>query len=80
MTFSELHEQKKEEMQEKYADVINDLAVKYGVDMGVAFDHLTAIARANMLHEEALYSTDIEYDLDELVDDYAKLYFYSNQC
>ena len=34
MDFHELHEKKAEEMKEKWADVINDLATKYAVDVG----------------------------------------------
>ena len=80
MDFHELHAQKIEEMKGKYADVINDLSVKYGVDLGVAFDHLKAIAYAELEKQDVLYSSDIEYDLVELIRDYAELRYYSHKC
>lgn len=80
MNYHELHAQKKEEMKEKYADVINDIAVKYNVDLGEALDRLEAIAKANLDKEEILYSADIEFDLVELIRDYAELRYYSNNC
>ena len=80
MDFHELHAQKVEEMKGKYADVINDLSVKDGVDLGVAFDELKAIAYANLMGEIVMYASDIEYDLIELIRDYAELRYYSNNC
>lgn len=80
MDFHELHAKKKEEMKEKYADIINDISVKYNVDLGEALDRLEAIAKANLDKEEVLYSTDIEFDLVELIRDYAELRYYSNNC
>lgn len=80
MDFHELHAQKVEEMKGKYADVINDLSVKDGVDLGVAFDELEAIAYANLMGETVMYASDIEYDLVELIRDYAELCYYSNNC
>ena len=80
MDFHELHEKKLEEMKEKWADVINDLAVKDGVDVGVALDELNAIAYANLFNEEAKYEAGIEFDLVELIRDYAELRYYSNKC
>lgn len=80
MDFHELHENKKQEMREKYADVINDLSVKYNVDLGVALDYLEAIAKANLDKEEVLYVADVEYNMVELIRDYAELRYYSNNC
>lgn len=60
---------KAEEMKEKYADVINDLAVKYHVTVDVAFERMKAIARAKIYGDEPLYSADIEYDIDGLIQD-----------
>lgn len=57
-------------IKEKYADVINDLAVKYEKDVGVGFDMLIAIARAKDNNLEPEYTTDIEFDMDELLKDY----------
>lgn len=57
-------------IKEKYADVINDLAVKYEKDTGVGFDMLIAIARAKDNNLEPGYTTDIEFDMDELLKDY----------
>lgn len=57
----------------KWADVINDLAVKYGDDLSVAEEKLKAIARATILDEEPQYSTDLDIDLDDLVADYVLL-------
>lgn len=80
MDFHELHAKKVEEMKEKYADVINDLSVKDGVDVGVAFDELKSIAYAHLVGEVVMYETDVEFDLAELVKDYAELRYYSNNC
>ena len=80
MDFHELHEKKVEEMREKYADVINDLSVKDGVDVGVAFDELKGIAYANLENKDVLYSSNIEFDLVELIRDYAELRYYSHKC
>lgn len=80
MDFHELHEAKINEMKEKYADVINDLATKYEVPVGEGFDRLKAIAYANLENEEVLYATDIEFNLVELIRDYAELRYYSHKC
>ena len=78
--YHELRQKKVAEMKEKYADVINDLSVKYGVDLGVALDYLKAIAYAELEKQDVLYSSDIEYDLVELIRDYAELRYYSHKC
>ena len=78
--YHELHAQKVAEMKEKYADVINDLSVRDGVDVGVAFDELKAIAYANLENEEVKYFTDIDFNLVELIRDYAELRYYSHKC
>ena len=80
MDFHELHEKKAEEMKEKWADVINDLAAKYAVDVGIGYDYLKAIAYAELMNEPVLYSTEAEFDLVELIKDYAELRYYSNKC
>lgn len=70
MTPREKMAEKVKEIKEKYADVINDLSVKYDKDVGVAFFYLIAIPRAVIIGEAPLYSADIEYNLDELCEDY----------
>ena len=75
----ELLQNKRKEMEEKYADVINDLLVKYEKTTDLGFDMLIAIARTE--HEnrkkpddaEKLvpeYETEIEFDMEELQKDY----------
>ena len=80
MDFHELHKAKVKEMKEKWADVINDLSVKDGVDVGVAYDELNAIAYANLFNEPVKYQANIEFDLVDLIKDYAELHYYSNKC
>lgn len=65
--------QKEAEFEEKYADVINDLATKYNKDLGVGKDMLQAIARAHLYNLEAEYESDIEYDKEEVTKDYAEI-------
>jgi hypothetical protein len=77
-----LHEQienKENEMKEKYADVINDLAVKYGKTLDIGFDMLCAIPRAVDHQLIPDYSTDIEYDKAELMKDWKELEALSEQ-
>lgn len=64
---------KSNEMREKYADVINDLAIKYNLPDDNAFEYLKAIARAKIFGEECEYSSDVEFSLDELVEDEKEL-------
>ena len=80
MDFHELHEDKIAEMKEKYKNVIFDLSVKDEVDEGVAFDELKAIAYANLMNEPVMYEARVEFDLVELIRDYAELRYYSNNC
>jgi len=80
MDFHELHAKKKEEMKAKYADVITNIANKYNCDVGEALDRLEAIAKANLDKEEVLYAADVEFDLVELIRDYAELRYYSHNC
>ena len=61
------YEAKSKEIREKYADVINEIAVARGVDLGVAFEMLKAIARGGE------YGEGIELDVEELKKDYAEL-------
>ena len=66
----DLHEkyaQKEKEFEEKYADLINEIAVLNGVDLGVGRDMVYAIARGGN------YQGDIEINIDELVADYKEL-------
>ena len=63
----EKREAKIEEMKENYADVINEIAVLNGVDLGVGFDMLLAICRGGE------YQGDIEIDTEELKKDYEEL-------
>ena len=70
MTDREILTEKVKAMKEKYADVINDLAIKYGKDLGVAYGMLLAIPRAILVGLDPLYVTDIEINYDELVNDY----------
>lgn len=74
---SELIAEKRKEIEEKYADVINDLCVKYDKTTDIGFDMLIAIARANKENIEPLYETNIEFDMEELAEDYAE---YSELC
>lgn len=73
ITLHEKIEAKRAEMKEKYADIINDLATKYEKDLGVGFDMLCAIPRAVELGEEPLYTTELEYNADELMKDWKEL-------
>lgn len=73
LKLQEDYAKKSDEMREKYADVINDLSIKYDKDLGVAFEMLKAIPRAIIVGLEPLYSTTIELDIDELIQDYAEL-------
>ncbi len=52
----------------KYGDVIRQIAINNGKDLGVAQDMLKAVARGN---EE--YAKGIEIDIEELKKDYAVL-------
>ena len=82
MEASEIREQIAElskEIREKYADVINDLAVKHNVDVGIGFEMLKATARAKLLGLEPMYETEVEFDIEELVKDYSKLLALSEQ-
>ena len=66
----ELHK-REAEFEEKYADVINDLGVKYNTPNGV--DYLKAIARGVIYNVEPLYSTEIDYNKDEMVEEYREI-------
>ena len=61
---------KVQELKAKYADVINDLAIKYGVDVGVAYSMFLAIPRAMMLGQEPAYNTDLPVNYEELFEEY----------
>jgi hypothetical protein len=57
-------------MEEKYADVINDLCVKYEKTTDIGFEMLKAIARAKKEEQEPEYTTDLELNMEELMKDY----------
>lgn len=78
-TARELYVEKANEMKEKYADVMNDLLVKYGGTVDRGFEYLKAIPRAIVLGEEPLYATEVELNMDELVADYKELLRLSNE-
>lgn len=78
-TARELWAEKNAEMREKYVDAINDIAIRQGKDVGVAFEMLKAIARAEVMGEEPLYATEVELNMDELVEDYRELLRLSNE-
>jgi len=62
---------KEAEFAEKYANVIYDLGVKYNTPNGV--DYLKAIARGIVFNVECDYSTDVEYNKEEMVADYKEI-------
>lgn len=62
---------KKEEMREKYAEVVNKIAIAKGVDVGVAFDMLLAVARGGDYLEGV--ELDEPFDYDALNVDYFEL-------
>ena len=80
---------KKNEMREKYADVIEKIANARGVDLGVAFDMLLAVCRggdyldgidlidnvADVVNE----GETVAFDLDDLNADYFELASLSEQ-
>ena len=80
MDFHELRQAKETEMREKYADVINDLSVKYEIDVGVAWNYFEAILRATLENETPEYSTEVEFDMVEAIRDYAEILYYSHKC
>lgn len=59
--------QKNAEFREKYKDQIYAIAMKWGVDMGIAFDMLKAVARGGN------YAEGIELDIAELKADYYEI-------
>ena len=66
----DLHEEyevKANEMKEKYHAAIVAIAEKQGVDMGVAFDMLKAVARGGN------YAEGIDLNVEELTKDYTEL-------
>ena len=66
----DLHEEyevKANEMKEKYHAAIVAIAEKQGVDMGVAFDMLKAVARGGN------YAEGIDLNVEELTKDYMEL-------
>lgn len=81
LNFHELYEKKEKEMKEKYADVINDLEDKEkGIDLGQAYEEMKSIAYAHLFNAPVLYHSNAEYDLVELIRDYAELLYYSHNC
>ena len=57
----------------KYSKAIYDIAVKYGVDLGIGFDMLKAVARGGN------YAEGIELDIAELKADYFELVCISDE-
>lgn len=85
----EKYAQKKNEIKEKYADVITRISNARGVDVGVALDMLLAICRGGN-YADVIDPTDnvadvvnggevISFDLDELNADYFELASISEQ-
>ena len=64
--------EKSAEMREKWADVINEICCVKGVDTGVGFEMLKAVARG------ADYADNIPFDKAELQKDYFELLEISN--
>lgn len=58
---------KRVEIKEKFADVINEISAKHGVDVGVAFDMLLSTCRGGD------YAEGFEFDRAELQKDYDEL-------
>lgn len=79
ITLHEKIEAKRAEFCEKYADVINDLLAKYGGTVDRGYDYLTAIARGVIYDVECDYSTDIEYNQEEMIEDYKVIEALSKQ-
>lgn len=61
--------EKKSELREKYTEVINAISMARGVDVGVAFDMLLAVARGGAYLE----GVDANVDIEELSKDYFEL-------
>jgi len=72
---------KRKEMEEKYADIINDFLTKYGGTSDQGFNYFITFARIE--HENRKkkddevkfvqpYETEIEFDMEELLKDYAE--------
>lgn len=74
-----------EAMKEKYKNTIKEIATKNGVDMGIGFDMLKAVARVELdpkLKEDEFYvdyAEGIELDRKELAVEYAELEEISRQ-
>lgn len=74
-----------EAMKEKYKGVIKEIAIKNGVDLGIGFDMLKAVARVELepkLKEDEHfvdYAEGIELDRKELATEYAELKEVSTQ-
>lgn len=58
---------KRVEIKDKFADVINEISAKHGVDTGVAFDMLLSTCRGGD------YAEGFEFDRAELQKDYDEL-------
>lgn len=80
VTLKEMRIAKEREMKEKYAEVINDLCIKYDRTVDFGFEALKAIARAKMFNEEPMYESNIEFNLDELVADEKELLELCEKC
>lgn len=72
-------EKKRAEFKEKYADVIKNLVIKYGKPVDIGYDMLCGIARGVIYDVEPLYVPDVEYNKDEMVEDYKVIEELSNK-
>ena len=75
--------EKKNEIKNKYAEVINKIAMARGVDIGVAFDMLLAVCRGgdylDGIADAVNDGETVTFDLDELNADYFELASISEQ-
>lgn len=75
--------EKKNEIKNKYAEVINKIAMARGVDVGVAFDMLLAVCRGGDYLDGVADAVNdgktVTFDLDELNADYFELASISEQ-
>ena len=55
------------QLREKYDKAIYDIAIERGVDLGIAFDMLKAVARG------ANYAEGVDLDIEELKKDYYEI-------
>lgn len=73
MDLSEELKLKDEAFEKKYAEVARNLAIKYGKTTDVGLNMLKGIARGVIYNVEPLYVPDIEYNKEEMLEDYREL-------